>query len=144
MVMGPVANPAEGFYSTASLANQLFNGDTAGGTVGASNPPAHIVDVRDAALIHVAALLAQDVDRERLWALAHPYHINDFLKIWREAYPGHEDTIPADLDFPAAPKQIVDNSRSVELLQRFAGRSWIDFRTTVIDNVKGLPGYSGK
>jgi len=102
------------------------------------NPAANLVDSRDTAVIHVAALLANDVNEERLWALAHPLHINKVLKIWREAYPERADKLPKDLDYPPAPKQIVDTSRSTELLQRFAGRSWIDAKTTILDNVKGL------
>lgn len=137
-VMGPPANPAKGFYSTSTGAVMLFNGDSNSITVGFSNPSSNMVDVRDVAIIHVAALLATDVDHERLWAAAHPYHINDLLRIWREAYPDRKDKIPGDFDFAPSPKQKVDTSKSVELLHRFAGRSWLSLETSVLDTVKGF------
>jgi hypothetical protein len=103
------------------------------------NPPARIVDVRDVALIHVAALLDSKTDKERLWAASGDVnHVNTILKVWRDAYPDRKDKIPKDFDFPEPPKQVIDNSKSTELLQRYAGRNWIDTKTTLLDNVKGL------
>jgi nucleoside-diphosphate-sugar epimerase len=136
LVLGPIANPLPGHYSTVSMLTAFFNGVDDSVLV-FMNPPANLVDSRDTAIIHVAALLANDVNGERLWALAHPLNINEILKIWREAYPERADKLPKDLDFPPAPKQIIDTSRSTELLKRFAGRSWIDAKTTILDNVKG-------
>lgn len=139
LVAGPISNPTPGFYSTASMFTQFFNGDTSSQIMAFLNPSAHIVDVRDVALIHVAALLDSDTDRQRLWAAAELiYHVNDILNIWREAYPDRKDIIPKDVDLPKAPKQDIDTSKSEELLQKYAGRSWIDTKTTVLDNVKGL------
>lgn len=139
LVFGPICNPAPGAYSTATQLTQLFNGDSENPIASYLNPSPYIVDVRDVALIHIGALLDPETDRERLWAAAVPLrHINDILEIWRKAYPDRKDTIPKNYDFPDAPKQTIDDSKSVELLKRYAGRSWIDLKTTMIDNVRGL------
>lgn len=93
-------------------------------------------DVRDVAVIHVAALLASDVNGQRLWTVNHQWHLNDVLQVWREAFPDRVDKFKEDYDLPPPPKQIIDRSKSTELLQRFASRSWIDFKTTLIDSVR--------
>lgn len=134
-VAGPIANPAAGTYSTSTWLTELFEGETNGLAVLVANPPALLVDVRDVALVHVGALLSSEVNGQRLWASGHPYDLNSLLKIWREAYPDGK-TIPADFDFPAAPKQIIDNRASTRLIQEFAGRDWISLEQTVLDNVK--------
>ncbi|KAK9896796.1 NAD(P)-binding protein [Cystobasidium minutum MCA 4210] len=121
--LGPISNPLPGRYSTASLLTDLFQGDDKGVITQFFNPPARIVDVRDVALLHVAALIAPDVNGERLWAAAHMIQIDEILKVWREEFPHKKDAV-------------IDTKRSEELLQRFAGRSWIDARTTYVDNVR--------
>lgn len=139
LVLGPAANPAPGPYSTASMLTQLFNGDSQSQIAAFLNPAARIVDVRDVAIIHFAALVDSQTDKQRLWAASDALlHINEILKIYREAYPDRKDIIPKDYDFPNPPKQVTDTSKSVELLKRYAGRSWIDTKTTLLDNVKGL------
>lgn len=138
LVIGPISNPASGTYSTSTWLTNYFNGESEQVLV-FFNPPARIVDVRDVALIHVAALLDTETDKERLWAAAGSInHINDVLTISRDAYPDRKDTIPKDTDFPNPPEQKIDNSKSTQLLERYAGRSWIDTKTTLLDNLKGL------
>lgn len=139
LVLGPASNPAPGTYSTASMLTQLFNGDSNSQAVAFLHPPARMVDVRDVAIIHFAALVDNKTDKERLWAASDAIlHINEILNIYREAYPDRKDIIPKDFDFPQPPKQKTDTSKSVELLKKYAGRSWIDTKTTLLDNVKGL------
>lgn len=135
LVIGTISNPAPGRYSTVSWSQDVFLGDTSGPLLDVVQPATHLVHVQDVAQIHVAALLAEDVDRERLWALSHPFHINDLLQTWRRAYPDNKK-LPQDFDFPPNPKQTLDKSRSDELLQRFAGRDWIDMETSILDTVK--------
>lgn len=136
LVTGPISNPQPGPYSTASWLTELFEGNSEGTITKFLNPPCRVVDVRDVAILHVAALLAPDVNGERIWAAAHLVHIDEILQIWREEFPEKKDTLPKDLGYPKAPKQVIDTTRSEELLQRFAGRGWIDLRTTLVDNVK--------
>lgn len=136
LVLGPVSNPAPGHYSTASWLTELYNGNSSGQIVAFLNPPARIVDVRDVAIIHVAALLDESVNKERLWAAAHTVHVDEILDIWKEAYPEKKGVLPGKIGLPQPPKQVIDTSRSDELLQKFEGRSWIDKKTTLVENVR--------
>lgn len=136
LVIGPISNPQPGRYSTASWLTDFFQGDTTGTFVQFASVPSRIVDVRDVAVLHAAALLAPDVNKERLWAASHLVQIDDILKIWREEFPDKKDTLPKDFGPQEAPKQVIDKTRSEELLQRFAGRGWVDLRTSLVDTVK--------
>jgi len=50
-------------------------------------PPKYSCDVRDVARAHVAALLASDVDKERLFVFSEKFSRNRLLEIWKEEYP---------------------------------------------------------
>ncbi|WWD22592.1 hypothetical protein CI109_107085 [Kwoniella shandongensis] len=137
MVVGKPFNPAPGVYTTSTWLEQLFNGDVNSPIVGFLNPPNWTIDVNDCAVIHVAALLDRDTDGQRLWAAGNPpVHINEILNIWRDAYPNHP--IPADFDFPAGSKQILDREASTALLKRYAGKDWTPLKDSLIENVKDL------
>jgi len=100
------------------------------------NPAEFIVDSRDAAAIHVAALLSDETNGERLWAAGHRYTANDLLQIWREAFPDRK--ILPDFDFPQAPSIIVDKSKSTKLLRDFEGRDWHPLRESALGNVTNV------
>ncbi|ORY35589.1 hypothetical protein BCR39DRAFT_510931 [Naematelia encephala] len=135
MTIGQPFNPAEGVYSTSTWLNELFDGKLDSPIVGFLAPGSWFVDVRDCAIVHVGALLDTSTDGHRLWAAGQPpVHVNEVLKIWREAFPNHE--LPPDFDLPAQPKQNLDREASTQLLQRYAGRSWTPLKETLIDNVK--------
>lgn len=137
LTFGPVVHPTPSAWSSVAVLQQLFEAQEGPLIIeGVANPAGYMSDVRDVAVIHAAALLAPDVDGQRLWAINHQYHLNDVLKVWREAFPHLADRWKKDYDFPQPPRQIVDRSRSTELLQRFGGRSWISFEQTMLDSVK--------
>ncbi|KAK8844519.1 hypothetical protein IAR55_006365 [Kwoniella newhampshirensis] len=133
--IGKPFNPAEGVYTTSTWLSELFDGNVKSPVVGFLAPGNWFVDVRDCAIIHVAALLDPDTNGQRLWAAGQPpVHINEILKIWREAFPNHKGA--PDFDTPAQPLQFLDREASTKLLQKYAGRGWTPFKDSLIDNVK--------
>jgi nucleoside-diphosphate-sugar epimerase len=135
LVFGPIVNPAPGSYSSGTWLIDLFNGKIEGNPITSfMNPAAWVVDVRDVAALHVAAALASDVNSERLWASSEPGRLNELLRALRDAYPGR--TIVPDFEWPVQPTVTQDVSRSTELLRRYAGRSWISAKQSVVDTVR--------
>lgn len=134
-VLGPAPNPAIHAPSTVGMAYKLFKANPTSPLPLYCKPSTTFVDIRDTAVLHVAALLAPDVVSERLWAYGHSVHINDVLRYWREAFPEKQDIIPQDMDYQYVPLQFPDQSRSEELLQRFAGRKWLDVKDTVVNTI---------
>ncbi|KAH7114202.1 hypothetical protein B0J11DRAFT_553555 [Dendryphion nanum] len=59
--------------------------------------PQYFVDVQDAARLHVAALMAGDVQNERLLGFAEPFNWNVVLNIWRQGFPGR--TFPGNVKY---------------------------------------------
>lgn len=133
-VSGPVANPTPGAYSTNGWLNEIYQGkvDGLGGQV--MNPAARLVDVRDVAAIHVAAMLDESADGRRLFAAPHKFTLNEILAAWREALPGKK--IRVDVDWPKQPIIDVDDQESTALLQAYAGRDWVSLKDSVVANVQ--------
>jgi len=138
IVLGKPFNPAEGIYSTSTWLAWLFQSKLENNPiVGFFSPPFWIVDVKDVATMHIAALIASDVNHQRLWAAGvPPTSINDVLAIWREAYPNHK--LVADFDLPAPPKQELDRTKETALLERYSGHSWLPLKQTLLDTVAGV------
>ena len=134
LVAGPVANPAPGHYSTHTWLTEIFldTPDSLGPTF--VNPADWLVDTRDVAAIHVAALLSDSTNGERLWAAGHPFSGNQLLGVWRKAFPERE--IRADFEFPEGPKIVLDRSKSTKMLKELEGRDWYSLEETVIANVQ--------
>ena len=97
------------------------------------NPAEFVIDSRDSAAIHVAALLSDETNGERLWAAGHRYTANDLLGIWREAFPDRK--ILPDFEFPQSPNIIIDKSKSTQLLKQLEGRDWYTLKETALANV---------
>ncbi|KAH7087235.1 hypothetical protein BKA62DRAFT_730956 [Auriculariales sp. MPI-PUGE-AT-0066] len=137
-ILGPVANPTKGaIYSTHTWLNELFLGDRDGIIMKFMNPAKAMVDSRDCAVIHVAALLSTEVDGQRLWASAHLFTANQILAVWRKAFP--DRAIGPDFDFPAHPKtEITDLDKSTKLLEEFTGKGWYSLEECVIANVASV------
>ena len=98
-------------------------------------PPQWVVDVRDTARIHIAALLNPDVADERILAVAYPYNWNDVLATLRKLFP--EKTFPDDLKDLDRDLKKVDNSRGLYLLQSLGQSDWTSFEQSIFDNVTG-------
>ncbi|KAL9090423.1 MAG: hypothetical protein Q9159_001952 [Coniocarpon cinnabarinum] len=84
--------------------------------------PSFMVDVRDTARLHVAALLFPDVANERLPGYSEPISINEMIETFRKISPGW-DKLPLQ-----EPEQrdlsTVDCGRSLEMLQRMGQADW--------------------
>ncbi|KAJ7233851.1 hypothetical protein B0H12DRAFT_1212610 [Mycena haematopus] len=134
LVIGPALNPTPGFYSTHTLLNDLFLSKPEPFVLSFVQPASLVVDVRDVASIHLAALLSTQTEGKRIWAAAHTFEINDILKIWREEFP--DRTFVEDFKFPPQPKITLDLAESEKLLKAFEGRTWFSFKESVIANVQ--------
>jgi hypothetical protein len=135
-ILGPAFNPESS--STSTWLTDLFQGQAENNSiVGFFVTPQWVVDVRDSAVILVAALLASDINHNRLVAAGTPpASINRILAIWREAYPQRE--IVPDFSFPEPPSQELDREVPTTLLKRYAGRDWYSLEKTVLDNVSSV------
>jgi hypothetical protein len=134
-VAGPTVNPTASSHGTAGWLSLLFNGQTENNPAYAIiQPSSFLTDVRDVAILHVAALLGPDVNHERIVSANERMDPNRILAYWREAYPDRK--ILPDFDFPPAPKVDIDLTRPKELVQRYAGRPMISLKQSVVDNVR--------
>jgi hypothetical protein len=99
------------------------------------NPPQYFVNVQDNGRLHVAALIFQDVQSERLYAFAYPYNWNDMLAIFRKLFPGH----PFIDDIPNLGRDLskVANQRAEELLKRFGRPGWTSIEESIKEATEG-------
>lgn len=95
------------------------------------------MDVQDAAILHVAALILSDVAQQRIFAAPMPYNIELLTQILQNLYPGKEigGNIPrggVDLTvFKEVP-------RAEELLRRMGRKGWRDLEDSVQKACQGL------
>lgn len=94
------------------------------------------VHVNDAARAH--ALVTQHPDKtdgERYILSAGEFSYQQAVDIMREKYPGRQDTIvKGDPGNYPKSERLVDGSK----VTRTIGLQYVDFKTTILDNVKGL------
>lgn len=100
------------------------------------NPAARLVDVRDVAAVHVAAMLGDAVNGQRLFAAPHKFTLNEILQAWREALPGRD--VPKDVEFERQPDVNVADEESTELVRAYMGREWLSLKETVVANVQSV------
>lgn len=131
---GPVLDPVhQQYHSTLGWVRAVWDGFE-GHQDTKSQPPQYYVNIVDDALVHVAALMYEDVKGERLFAFAHPYNWNDILGALRKLYPTRQfiDDVPGlgrDLS-------TVSNERAEELLRRITGHGWTNLEDTIAASVK--------
>jgi len=80
-------------------------------------PPQHMVDVRDVAKLHVAALAEEDVRGERLLAFSDPFSFNDLIDVLVKLDSGK--TWPEKIEGQLSDRRTFAKERSLELLRRF-------------------------
>ncbi|KZF19798.1 putative NAD dependent epimerase/dehydratase [Xylona heveae TC161] len=100
-------------------------------------PATFHIDVKDVALLHVAAILDPTVKNERLQAWAENCNWNDILAIMRRLYPQHHFVE----DFPDATKLSIttDFTLPLSLLKKWGDQAgWRTLEQTVPDNVNPL------
>ncbi|KAH8194207.1 hypothetical protein TruAng_011629 [Truncatella angustata] len=95
------------------------------------------IDVKDVALLHVAAVLDRECDGARLQAWAEYCNMNDILAILRRLYPRRKFMD----DFPNQTKLSIttDYDQQLALLKKWGGQDrWTSLEQSVIDEVKGV------
>lgn len=96
---------------------------------------AYIVDVKDVALLHVAAVLDPDVQNARIQAWGRPFTWNGLLAILRKLRPDHE-FIP-DLVDPQHLELSTDFTQTLALLKRWGEQDdWKPLVETITDNLE--------
>ncbi|PTB47462.1 hypothetical protein M431DRAFT_502007 [Trichoderma harzianum CBS 226.95] len=125
-IMGEALNKVHNEGTGAWIRN-LYDGDTSfWGPHGAN----YGVDVKDVAVLHVAAALEPEVNNARLQAWGHKCNGNDVLEIMRKHYPEHRFVDDMDnqtvLTFSA-------------LLKKWANQDgWKPLEQTVVENVDSI------
>jgi nucleoside-diphosphate-sugar epimerase len=104
------------------------------------------VDVEDIAKLHLAALIFDEVNGERLFGFAFPFNYNSFLRVFRNLAP--DRMFPADEPGKRKPSTTVDFQRSIELLRKFGANGWVPFEESVRRSClgtygDGFVGYNG-
>ena len=95
------------------------------------------IDVKDVALLHVAAALDSEVDNARLQAWADYCNWNDVLAIMRKLYP--QRTFPDDLPPSIAMSMTSDFSQPLALLKKWGHQDgWTSLEDSVADNMKSI------
>lgn len=93
------------------------------------------VDVRDVALLHVAAVIDPELKSRRLYAWAHNYRWNDVVEVMRKLYPGK--TFMDDFKDVKTTEARVDKEVSEALLEKWGRHGWISFETCIKDTLEG-------
>lgn len=95
-----------------------------------------MVNVKDTARLHVAALLDPDVQNERILAFAYPFNWNDILAVLRKTYPDRK--FPKDIENEPRDLSRLDNSRGASLLKAFGRPGFTGLEESVRENTAGL------
>lgn len=132
--LGEILDPKNQHGSTSAFVTSLYTGEE---SIWSALPPQPFVNVRDVALLHIAALILPGVNEERVLGFAGKYSQTDVLAILRKLEPGKQ--------FKSAPEgelkdvSEVDNKRSEELLKEIKnGEGWTGLEETVTQNLKHL------
>lgn len=102
-----------------------------------SMPASFYADVKDVALVHVAAILDPEVANARLQSWGHPAHVNDILAVLRGLRP--QKSFVDDYPNPYHLRVSVDQSDCVVLLKKWAGQDgWIPLKDSIAENINNL------
>ena len=94
--------------------------------------PQWFVDVRDAAALHVAALMLEGLEGERAFRWASRIRGRGLLRLWKSR------TLGAQLEGKGEDLSELPRERGEELLRKLEGRGWIGFGEPVRANVKSF------
>ncbi|KAK2805861.1 hypothetical protein FQN51_008635 [Onygenales sp. PD_10] len=119
----------QGFPSTAGWVRAVWEGFRGKYADDMFNKAQWFVNVRDCALVHVAALIYADVRAERLFAFAQPYNWNDMLACMRRLYPDRQ--FIEDLPGLGRDVSTVMNEGAENLLRRISGHGWTGLEESI-------------
>ncbi|KAM6517566.1 hypothetical protein FSOLCH5_008530 [Fusarium solani] len=98
-------------------------------------PAAFFVDVKDIALLHIAAMLDPQVKNARLHSWGHSSNWNEFLAVLRELCPQRE--FIADYPEPYYVTISTDQSDSMALLKRWADQEgWRPLKDSISESIE--------
>ncbi|KAJ5642853.1 uncharacterized protein N7484_005360 [Penicillium longicatenatum] len=102
-------------------------------------PPQYIVDVKDSARIHLAALLDVTVANERVLAFGHSINWNDIIDSIQQSRP--ELQLPTRIPGLGRDLREVENSLAVNLLKKWWDKdAFTELDETVRENLVGVNG----
>lgn len=103
-------------------------------------PPQHYVNSTDVALLHLAALLEEDVKGERILAFAGPFNFNDTAdlieKIDAESSSGNGTRRYERIKDAPKDLKTVDTERAQELLRRYGRPGWASLEESLKEAVE--------
>ncbi|PHH81424.1 hypothetical protein CDD82_814 [Ophiocordyceps australis] len=120
--------------STGGWYKKMWDGDTEILKLLWNFPPQHYVNVTDTALLHMAALLEEDVVGERLLAFAGPFNWNDTVELLGKIAGNGEKKWQRMTHDPRDLKT-VDTARSVELLRRYGRPGFASLEASLRESV---------
>lgn len=125
---GPAISPEhQGFHSTLGWIHAVYTGE--GYADVKDQPPQYFVNIQDDAIVHVGALVFDDVKSQRLFAFAYPYNWNDVLAIMRKLKPGK--MFVDDIEDLGRDLSTVENKQAEELVTRIRGSGWTKLQPTI-------------
>ena len=119
--------------SSGGLVREAYYGDI---TRLKNLPSQWMVDVKDTARLHVAALIDPEVENERILAFAYPFNCNDILACLRKLYPDKE--FPNSIEDDSRDLSKLDNRRGEELLKKFGRPGWTGLEESIHENTACL------
>lgn len=119
--------------SSGGLVRKAYYGDI---TALKNLPPQWMVNVKDTARLHVAALIDPEVENERILAFAYPFNCNDILQCFRKLYP--DKKFPNNIEDNTRDLSKLDNRRGEELLKKFGRPGWTSLEESIRENTAGL------
>ena len=122
--------------STGAWIPTIYNAGSTFPAQLAQIPPMWMINVKDTARLHVAALLDPEVENERIMGFAERYNWNAILAVLRKLVPGK--TFPEDLKDCPRDLMKVPNERGAELLRRLGREGWTGLEESARENIAHL------
>ncbi|KAL8666788.1 MAG: hypothetical protein Q9168_007416 [Polycauliona sp. 1 TL-2023] len=131
--MGAILSPQQSASTGAAVKAIYESGGQKIQETAGSYGPQWMVDVRDTARLHVAALIDPDIENQRILAFAHPFNWNDVLGCLRRIEPGK--SWPDDMEGMDRDLSELDNGPGKEMLRRFGREGWTGMEESVRENI---------
>ncbi|CAH0045240.1 unnamed protein product [Clonostachys solani] len=124
-----------GFGSSGALIDSIVRGSAIGATI---IPSQWFVNTEDTALLHLAALTLEEVQNERILAFSAPYSWMQMIEILHRRFPERNATMLQSVDEPETDRGVVDNTRSVELLNRMGRPGFRNLEETLVAGMESV------
>ncbi|KAF3072189.1 hypothetical protein CFAM422_005883 [Trichoderma lentiforme] len=121
-----------GLQSSSAAIDGLAYGNSLGAQF---FPSQWFVNVKDTALLHIAALTMEEVKSERILAFSASFSWRGIIDILQRRYPNRTF---ATVDESAVDLGEVDNSLGIQLLKRLGRRGFRNLEETVVENMEAV------